>query len=112
MLKGGAMFKDTAFKSKLRVGGQHGYETHRLQWNLVMREMAAHPEKFGEVSQASDYFKFLGEIDSGALDWKLSGIENNRTAWFQLFDSNELNFSCPEFFRDQHSYFPGLGRWY
>lgn len=112
MLKEGALFKDTAFKDANRQGSRHGYETHRLQWHLVMREMAARPESFGKVEQASDLFKFIGAVDDAALDWKKTGVSYNQTAWYQLFDSNEKNFSSPEFFRDQHRHFPGLGGWY
>lgn len=112
MLRDGAMFKDSAFKDLTRAGAVHGYETHRLQWNLVMREMESRPSGFGEVSKASDYFKFLGGLDDAKLDWKNSGIGYNSTAWFELFDSTQKNFSSPEFLRDAHAYFPGLGRWY
>jgi hypothetical protein len=115
MLREGAMFKDTVFKDVLRQGFRHGYETHRVQWNLVMREMAARPESFGNVASASELFKFTGAVDDASLNWERTGLSSksrNKTIWYQLFDSNEKNFSSPEFFRDQHRYFPGLGGWY
>lgn len=112
MLSEGAMFKDGAFKDINRQGSLHGYETHRLQWNLVMREMAANPQSFGEVTQAAELFKFTGTVSDATLDWKGTGLSAPSTLWYELFDSMESNFSSPEFFRTQHAYFPGVGEWY
>ncbi len=111
MLSEGRQFRDGNFADAKRKGSDHGSLTHRIQWHVVMRDLAARPQAFGGVTQAVELYKALGELDAGKLDWSGTGITDNDGLWYHLFDSWETNFSRPEYFRRKHQYWPKLGDW-
>jgi hypothetical protein len=111
MLNQGALFNDNFFKRPISDLNrkEHGVLTHRLQWNVLMREMARHPESFGAASvdqlpSAPALFRMLGDEDN----IKASG---GQSTWGPLFDSKLRNFASPEYFHTQHEHLPGIGIW-
>jgi Family of unknown function (DUF5636) len=113
MLSEGALFRDVVFTNAERANGSvsHGRDTHRIQWNAVMRYMAQEPKKFG-VKTAVELFKMLGNKEvNGGLNWDGTNRSGGQSTWSPFFDSFESNFSSPEWFRSRHELWPGLGDW-
>jgi hypothetical protein len=100
MLRQGRPFNDTNH-TDLR----HRALTHRLLWALVIREMQANPAAFAVADRAPptavELFKEIGNE------------ETNRQydVWNAWFDSNQNNFSRPEWIVEQKKFFPALGDW-
>lgn len=112
MLSEGALFRDINFTDAARKGQPHGRDTHRIQWNVVMRFMEMSPQKFGGKTPV-ELFKMLGDVPvSEKLNWENTGRTGGQSIWSPFFDSFERNFSSPEWFRSQHEMWPGLGDWY
>lgn len=115
MLRGGALFNDVNFKDKDRGGNQHAELTHRLQWTVLMMEMAANPKAFagpdGQVASAADMFVELGRKRDVKLDWSQTGYGGQKLLWFALFDSFDKAFTSPEAMRRTHDHWPGIGKW-
>jgi hypothetical protein len=120
MLRNGKLFNDNEFAdSAIRDGTRnpHGGLTHRLQWNLVMREMELNPSAFvnesGKVPKAVDLFKGLGDPKVyEKLQWGEARQYYQGDLWYLLFDQRvPSTFSSPETFRSMHNFFPGLGLW-
>jgi hypothetical protein len=111
MLAEGATFRDTVFTNTNRVGGSaHGRDTHRIQLNVMMRHMNLNPELYNGKTPV-EMFKILGDVKLyEKLNWDDTGRSGNST-WSPFFDSFESNFSCPEWLRNKHDYWPGLGDW-
>lgn len=111
MLSEGALFLDVTFADKGRGGSRHGQDTHRVQWAAVMMYMKENPVKF--IKTPVEYFKMMGNRDVHKnLNWDGTGRNGGDTTWSPFFDSFEKNFSSPEWFRDQHPLWPGLGQWF
>lgn len=114
MLRGGALFNDTQFADTNRMGARHALLTHRLQWHALMREMRMSPQLFNPQLRPVDYYTEMGNPQTAAaLDWSQTGVTKITKAhlWFHLFDSFDMNYTSPEFFRGHHSFWPGTGNW-
>jgi len=103
LLKKGSLFHDVAF-----VGQPHGIDSHRLQWNLVMREMKDHPEQYGNLSPGNLYKK-LG--DAELMKQMGYPFGDRESVWRDLFDVLHVaNFSTTDCVtRVVKDYVPGLG---
>lgn len=103
LLKKGSMFHDVTF-----VGQPHGIDSHRLQWNLVMREMKDHPEQYADIS-AGNLYRELGNAEM----MKQMGYPfgDRESVWRDLFDVLHVgNFSTTDCVtRVVKDYLPGLG---
>ncbi|MEZ4365045.1 MAG: LirA/MavJ family T4SS effector [Kofleriaceae bacterium] len=120
MLRGGALFNDTTFSDADRGGNTHAKYTHRLQWTVLMMEMAANPAAFadadGQVASPADMFVETGRKRDSKLNWSKTGINtkvaaNKKLLWFALFDAWDDAFTGPEAMRKTHDYWPGVGKW-
>lgn len=126
MMREGALPKDPGLRDPFHLGAgydrlefaQHGYDTHRVQWHVVMRDMRLNPEYYtslGETPLAGELYKFLGsEILMEKLDWTGTGypgyltapnlksaFPGSRTLWDGLFegDGYQHDFHSPLFVR-------------
>ncbi len=92
----------------------HGINTHRLQWHLILRAHLLWPHRFPENIDLLAMYKLLGDNEMNArLDWSATGIagdigSDQRTLFFQLFDSAENNGSSPGFYLAYHRYWSRL----
>lgn len=122
MLRGGALFNDVVFNDEGRGGNPHAMLTHRLQWAVLMLELAWNPKPFatkGEVPSAAELFVELGRKRESKLDWSDTGInsnpnktqENRKLLWFVLFDAWDTAFTSPEAMRGTHEAWPDVGDW-
>jgi hypothetical protein len=105
MLAKGSLFNDPYFS-----GIAHGAATHRVQWNLVMRDMKRNPGSYaepgGSLPQPVDLYSTLGRRDFG------SGFDGAPTRmWDSLFESFDYNFTRPEFVRGTAGHWKELGDW-
>lgn len=126
MMREGALPKDPGLRDPFHLGAgydrlefaQHGYDTHRVQWNVVMRDMRKNPqfyESLGSTPLASNLYKFMGsEMLMKHLDWRNTGypgyltapsiksaFPGSRTLWDGMFegDGYQLDFHNPLFVR-------------
>lgn len=126
MMRKGALPKDPGLRDPFHLGAgydrlefaQHGYDTHRVQWNIVMRDMRKNPqfyESLGHTPLASGLYKFMGdELLMKNLDWSGSGypgyltapalksaFPGSRTLWDAMFegDGYQHDFHNPLFVR-------------
>ena len=105
----GALMTDRAFASSA-----HGAMTHRIQWNVVLRELKAEPSAFGDAAAPELLDLMARPPVGGLLSWVNTGVSPGRGAtplWDRLFDSFENNFTSPEFLRGRSEQWPGIGRW-
>lgn len=104
MLQKGSLFQDPTFLNKA-----HGVQTHRIQWNLVMRDMELNPKAYalpdGSMPRPVDLFTTMG-TDS------FTASVQGKTVWGTLFDSFNSNFTQPEFVKPAiDSIWKGVGTW-
>ncbi len=107
MLREGALFNDTSFRSGEGVRSGHGELTHRIQWYAVMREIEINPKRFKDGNKSLpptvEVYKFLGSLDINP-SYK---VESN-DMWFILFDAFSGTFHQPEYFHPAHKYWEAI----
>lgn len=94
---------------------RHGQLTHRFQLHLVLRDLRAHPERYGNPRDVLALYKKMGDRAYGkSLDWSVTGLlEDGRPTgplglFYHLFDSPENNPSSPGFYYQYREYWPTL----
>ena len=124
MLQQGALFHDVALNDANRqyTSFPHGQETHRVQWNIIMRDMRLHPEFYADqqIARPVDLFIAIAKTSNNYLDWNGTGYRpfgkqaQFTSYWDALFDTDSTykNFSSPEFVRPTHHLWPSVGSWY
>lgn len=101
----------------LRVGGivepivghwNHGRDSHRFQWHLVLRDLELRPDHYGRPSDIVQMYKDLALGEH--LDWTQTGVAGEEKNLFRiLFDTAENNPSSPGYFTEyRESYWPEL----
>lgn len=91
----------------------HGRQSHRLQWHLVLRHLLSHPEEFRGLDPLALYKRLGDRVLAQRLNWEQTGIAESaigdqRTLYFQLFDSAENNGSSAGFYYEYREYWPDL----
>ncbi len=89
---------------------EHGRDTHRFQWHLVLRDVEQRPELYGHPKDVLTLYEKLGDR-SVKLDWSETGANANsgpQDLFFYLFDSPENNPSSPGYFLHYREFWPGL----
>ncbi len=107
MLRDGALFNDTSFRSDAGVRSGHGELTHRIQWYAVMREIEVNPKRFRDgnnpLPETVEVYKFMGSLDVNP-----SYQIESRDLWFTLFDAFSGTFHQPEYFHPAHKYWEAI----
>lgn len=80
--------------------GAHRAQTHRVQWNIILRELAINPTLFGltstkDISTPEVLATIVSPEVSAGLD--IRSECGCKSLWTLLFDSYEFNFSAPMF---------------
>jgi hypothetical protein len=119
ILSNGSLFNDPTFdegmlraflqRYELFMTTEHGYFTHRIQWNVVMRFMESRPDLFHGIT-APELFKSYGNSKLNDLVREQSfpyyGLYFD---WLSTFDEAGVqNFSSPEFLRRINRYIPEI----
>lgn len=100
-----ALFRDNAFSA----GSAHGIQIHRIQWNVVMRNLEENPFLKNKVFGSQLYVEF-----GKGVPLKLSSNATSGWAagWNDLFDGFSDNFGRPEEWRYKFTeYLPTLAGW-
>lgn len=91
-LRTGGLPRDLVFTP----GSFHGIQTHRIQWNVVLREAARNPQRFGATSvdqlNMPDVVRTMGSEEVH----KNLTIEESDDLWTILFDSFADSMASPE----------------
>ncbi len=95
----GTPFRHVGFAA----GQAHGQQIHRIQWNLLVREMDAKPQVFGAIPGV-EYYKEFASLD-------VQGVKSWNQPWDDLFDSFSTGPTSPEKFRNVESMLPMIGHW-
>lgn len=107
MLRQGALFNDTSFRSATDVRSGHGELTHRIQWYALMREIDLNPARFAanneDLPATVEIYKFLGNKKINP-SYKIDGND----LWFTLFDAFSGTFHQPEYFHPAHKYWEAI----
>jgi hypothetical protein len=103
MLRQGSLFRDGYF-----AGKPHAAQTHRVQWDFIMRDMKLNPQKYaradGSIPRPVDLLTTMGDP---AFTSRLKG-----DMWSTLFDSLTDNFTRPEFVKSAvDSNWAGMALW-
>jgi hypothetical protein len=94
LVRSGSLFQDRYWRL-----ADHGQETHRVQWNLVFREMKKRPRIFNNNVEGVQLYRELGNLEMiENYEWNENIPEDERNLWFFLFDTRfEQNFTSPVF---------------
>jgi hypothetical protein len=99
IIEGGIPFRDLGF-SQYQA---HGQQVHRIQWNLILRELDAQPKTFGKIPGV-EYYKEFASTNVEGMSWN--------KPWDDLFDSRGIKSpTCPERMRNVTPMLPILGNW-
>ena len=95
MLSGGRPFRDSFFGDV----GEHGVNTHRMQYWAVMRDMEVNPAKWGSTNPV-ELLSTVGTSNIGSMN----------SLWVQMFDSFDTTSTASAVFFARYAHlFPGFG---
>jgi hypothetical protein len=100
-----ALFRDKMFAA----GSGHGIQIHRIQWNVVMRNIEENPYLKNKVFGSQLYVEFGKGVPLKSSTNQTSGWA---AGWNDLFDGFTSNFGRPENWRSRLTeYLPTLAGW-